>query len=309
MPKVWEPDPIFFSLPFFDWPVRYYGLFFALAFLGGYYLFHWQIRRGGGSEEEVTSFLIPGFLGVLIGARLGHVLFYNLDYFLQNPSWIFRIWQGGLSSHGATIGLILAMVWQSYRSKRPFLDLGDRLTFSISLGAALIRLGNLFNSEIVGKVTSEPSWWHIILPRYDGLPVRFAPARYPTQVFESFLGFLILGTLIFFDRMKGQERRPRGLLSAIFLMMYFAGRFLIEFFKERMGPNDQLFFSRGQLLSILPFLLGVFFLVHCFKRKNVPIDLHTPLATPLGSPRAKKIPSQTKKLAKSSKKSAKRRKK
>ncbi|MDR2350189.1 MAG: prolipoprotein diacylglyceryl transferase [Deltaproteobacteria bacterium] len=270
MRLIWDIDPVIFRVPGPDWPIHYYGLMFSLTFLGGFFLYRWQIGRGGGSEEEVVSFIIPGFLGVILGARIGHILFYNLDYFLANPLWFFRIWEGGLTSHGATLGLVAALYWQSRRKKRPFFDETDRFSFSAALGAALVRIGNLFNSEIVGKTAPDDAWVAFAFPRHDFLPPELAPYRYPTQIAEAALGFFVLFALFLADRLMGREKRPKGALSAIFLVLYFSGRFAVEFWKERQNAEDVLFLSRGQMLSVVPFLAGVALMFHAFKRRNLP---------------------------------------
>ncbi|MDR2613549.1 MAG: prolipoprotein diacylglyceryl transferase [Deltaproteobacteria bacterium] len=267
MPPVWDADPILFTLPGIDWPVRWYGLFFACAFLAGYALFRWQAERGGRGADLAASFIVPGFIGTLLGARLGHILFYNLDYFLADPLWLFRIWEGGLASHGATAGLLLALLWQSRRSRIPFWEMCDRFSFSAAAGAALIRAGNLFNSEIVGRIAPPDSPFGVAFPRYDGLPAPWCPARYPTQILEFLLGTAVLGSLLAADRLLGRERRPRGALAALFLILYFAGRFCVEFLKERQNAADSLLLSRGQILSILPFLAGVSLLAWAFRRR------------------------------------------
>ncbi|MGL4209619.1 MAG: prolipoprotein diacylglyceryl transferase [Candidatus Adiutrix sp.] len=258
MAPIWDIDPIMFTLPWLNLPIRYYGLFFALVMIGGLYLFRWQIVRSQGHEDEAFAFVLPGALGVLLGARLGHVFFYNFDYFVRDPMWIFRIWEGGLASHGATLGLICALFYHSRRFSRPFWDTCDRFSFSAALGATLVRLGNFFNSEIVGKITDGP--FGVRFPRYDGLPNVLTPARYPTQLLEFSLGILILSTLLWLDAKMGREKRPQGLLIATFLTMYFSGRFLVEFIKERHGFVDAFILSRGQLLSLPGIILGLWLL-------------------------------------------------
>jgi prolipoprotein diacylglyceryl transferase len=268
---IWNVDPILFTLPVVHWPVRWYGLFFACAFLAGFALFRWQTERGGRGAEAAASFIVPGFLGTLVGARAGHILFYNLDYFLSDPSWFFRVWEGGLASHGAAIGLALALLWQSWRTREPFWDLCDRFSFSAAAGAALIRVGNLFNSEIVGKIAPDGSRFAVRFPRHDFLlPEAAVPPRYPTQVLEFLLGAVVLGALLLADRLLGRERRPRGALAALFLILYFAGRFCIEFLKERQNAADTLALSRGQMLSVLPFLFGAGLLVWSVTRPRPP---------------------------------------
>lgn len=264
MAPVWDIDPIMFYVPALGLPVRYYGLIFSFVFIGGFFLFRWQVLRGRGSEDEAFGFVLPGALGVVLGARLGHVFFYNFDKFLSDPAWLFRIWEGGLASHGATVGLILALWYQSAHWKRPFWDTCDRFSFSAALGATMVRLGNFLNSEIVGKVTD--SRFGIRFPRFDGLPAELAPARYPSQLAEFSLGLFIIAFLFWLDARLGREKRPVGALAAAFLILYFSGRFLVEFIKERHGLVDNFILSRGQLLSLPGLALGVILAVVVYQK-------------------------------------------
>ncbi len=238
------PDPL---------EIRWYSLLFVGVFLGGYSLFNWQIRRGGGGDEVAGDFIVYGVLGVLLGARLGHVLFYDLDHALEDPAWIFKIWTGGLASHGAVIGLVLVMVLFTRRNGVPFLEGADRFAFSATLGATLVRVGNFFNSEILGRPTN--SDWGVRFPLADGAN---APLRYPTQLYEVALGLFVMLVLYLVDR-RLKENRPRGLLISIFFMLYFAGRFVVEFYKEYQvfSPAESPL-TMGQFLSIPGFLLGVY---------------------------------------------------
>jgi phosphatidylglycerol:prolipoprotein diacylglycerol transferase len=274
MAPVWDINPILFYVPGTELAVRYYGLIFALVFLGGFVLFYRQTIKAGGTVDDAYDLIIPGFLGLLLGARLGHVFFYNFDRFLNEPTWVFRVWEGGLASHGAAIGLSLALSYYAKRHRLPILAVTDRFSFSAALGAGMIRLGNFFNSEIVGRITDGP--FGVKFPLYDQLPPAICPARYPSQLVEFVLGFFILGTLAITDRLLGGPKRPRGVLSALFLVLYFLGRFLVEFIKERQGPNDQLFFSRGQLLTLPHLALGLVLLWHCLKRPRYDLAKKSP---------------------------------
>src|SRR5688572_28821101 len=238
------PDPL---------EIRWYSLLFVCVFLGGYSLFNWQIRRGGGGDEVAGDFIVYGVLGVLLGARLGHVLFYDLDHALEDPAWIFKIWTGGLASHGAVIGLVLVMYLFTRRHRVSFLEGADRFAFSATLGATLVRVGNFFNSEILGRPTNAD--WGVRFPLADGPN---APLRYPTQLYEVGLGLFVMLVLYLVDRQL-KEKRPRGLLISIFFTLYFAGRFLVEFYKEyQVLSPEQTPLTMGQYLSIPGFLLGVY---------------------------------------------------
>ncbi len=253
------PDPV---------GLRYYSMLFVGVFLGGYAFLDWQIQRGGGGEEVAGDFIVYGVLGVLVGSRLGHVLFYDLDHALQDPVWILEIWTGGLASHGAVVGLIIAMYIFTKRRGVPFLEGADRFSYSAALGATLVRVGNFFNSEIVGRKVPDQSWG-VRFPRHDrGSDLLEVPLRYPTQIYEVFLGLFVLLCLYVADKKTGEEKRPRGLLISIFFLVYFTGRFCIEFFKEFQGQDPETsLLTTGQILSIPGFFLGLVGVIWTTKAK------------------------------------------
>ena len=247
---VWNVDPILISLGAVQ--IRYYGLCFLITILGGFWLWRWQLIRAGRTADAARRFLLLGLLGVLIGGRIGHLLFYDLQALLRNPLEILYFWTGGLASHGSSAGLLLALLVFSRQQQVPFADLADRLSFACTWGAAWVRIGNLCNSEIVGKITALP--WGFRFPRYDvRLPAELVPLRHPTQIYEALLAFAVLGILLVIDRRAGGEGRPRGLLACALLVLLFSGRFLIEFTKEYHQPGVSL--TVGQYLS-LPFILA-----------------------------------------------------
>lgn len=251
------PDPL---------AIRYYSLLFVGVFLGGYALLNWQIVRGGGGPEVAGDFIVYGVIGVLAGARLGHVIFYDFEKAMEDPTWVFRIWEGGLASHGAVIGLILAMWLFTKRRGVPFLEGADRFSFSAALGATLVRVGNFFNSEIVGRVVPDQSWG-VRFPRYD-VGVAEAPLRYPTQAFEALLGIFVLFCIWLVDRLAGKEKRPRGLLISTFFIVYFSGRFIVEFWKEHQVFDPNALFDMGQFLSIPGIILGAVGIVWSLREKQ-----------------------------------------
>ena len=248
--------------------LRYYSMLFVVVFLGGHALLNWQIKRGGGGPEVAGDFIVYGVLGVLVGARLGHVMFYDWEKAVDDPIWVFKIWTGGLASHGAVAGLIIAM-WLFTRSRGiPFLEGSDRFSFSAALGATVVRIGNLFNSEIVGRKVPDQSWG-MRFPRnppdHGLVPI---PLRYPSQVYEIVLGTSVFVGLLIADRLMGKEKRPRGAMIAWFFALYFTGRLFTEFYKEieALDPNSPV--SMGQYLSILPALLGWYGVYWTMKRKE-----------------------------------------
>jgi len=272
---VYYLDPIILTLG--PLQLRYYGLIFASMLYLGFLFWRWQLLRGGYSSDLADRYLIWGVISVLAGSRLGHCLFYQADYYLANPVEILYFWKGGLASHGATIGLMVGMLGFSIRYRMRFIEVLDRFSISATGGAALVRLGNFFNSEIVGRVTDSPLGVKFL--RHDchsmGLCQIFetdnpeaharwaelverTPARHPSQLYEFALGMFVMLSLYMIDRWAGREKRPLGLMAGSFLAIYFFGRFFVEYFKEY--QIDQLkaeTFTMGQYLSVLPFLVGV----------------------------------------------------
>ena len=248
--------------------LRYYSMLFVVVFLGGHALLNWQIKRGGGSPEIAGDFIVYGVIGVLVGARLGHVLFYDLDKAIEDPIWVLKIWTGGLASHGAVVGLIIAMYLFTKRRGVPFLEGADRFAFAAALGATVVRIGNLFNSEIVGRVVPDQSWG-MRFPRADHMentPLS-APLRYPSQVYEIALGTAVFVGLLIADRVMGKEKRPRGAMISWFFALYFTGRLYTEHYKEIEALDPHSVITMGQYLSVLPALLGWYGLYWSFKQK------------------------------------------
>ena len=253
-------DPVL--LDFGSFQVRYYGAIFA-ATLGVVYLFwRWQMRRGGYDQRITSDFMLWGVVATVVGARLGHFLFYEPQMLLQDPFSLLKIWHGGLASHGALVGLTIALVLFARRHKLRLLEVMDRFAFSAAVGAAGIRLGNFLNSEILGRPADVP--WAVIFPRAD---VELIP-RHPSQLYEFALGLAILGALVLVDRLAGKEKRPLGLLTGVFLTLYFAGRFCVEFFKDIQEAWERdLLLTQGQMLSVVPFLAGAALLAWALTRR------------------------------------------
>jgi phosphatidylglycerol---prolipoprotein diacylglyceryl transferase len=272
----WDVDPILVFFPaWLSWlpvdGIRYYSLLYVGVFLGGYKLLDGQIRRAGGGPEDASDFVLYGVIAVLGGARLGHVFFYEWDHFVKDPLWLVQIHQGGLASHGAALGLLLAMMLFTKLRRQSFIEGCDRFVYSAALGSILVRIGNLFNSEIVGRVTNAD--WGVRFPRYDRIPD--PPLRHPSQLYEAFLGLLVMAALFFTDRALGKERRPRGVMISLFMALYFTGRFAVEYFKEYQPGETAVGLTTGQWLSLLPAAAGFVGLLVSFK-KRVPARWNPP---------------------------------
>jgi phosphatidylglycerol---prolipoprotein diacylglyceryl transferase len=268
--------------------LRYYSLLFVVVFLGGHALLNWQVKRGGGGPEVASDFIVYGVLGVLVGARLGHVLFYDLDKAIADPWWVFKIWTGGLASHGAVVGLILAMYLFTKKRGVSFLEGSDRFAFSATLGATVVRIGNLMNSEIVGREAPDGAWG-MKFPRFDipgGMTrasftaeeLKNVPVRYPSQLLEIALGTCVFIGLLIADRAMGKEKRPRGALIAWFFVLYFGGRLFTERYKEIEALPKDAAITMGQYLSFPGLLLGVIGLWWAYKHRE-PAGWAEPVAT------------------------------
>ncbi len=303
---LWNPDPIIAHIG--PLTLRWYGLLFMSGFVVGTFILSHVYRSEKVSPRWVDVITIYVLLGTVIGARLGHVFFYDWAQYKDQPWEILKIWHGGLASHGATIGIIFAVWLFSRNNKFDVLWTLDRIVLVVAVGGALIRMGNLMNSEIVGHPTDAP--WAFTFPRdyehlvkatadqpvpagsalvqYQRQPdgdaqVTARPAgatvaagslvavpRHPTQIYESlFCVFLFVLLYAMWNRTK--ERTPRGQLFGLFVVLLFAFRFSIEFFKEDQVAFEQgMQFNMGQLLSIPLVFMGLYVLYRAGKNPNNP---------------------------------------
>ena len=259
---VWNADPALFSLGPFT--VRWYGLAFAVGFIIGYEIVSRMFKHEGAPERWLGSLLAYVVIATVIGARLGHVFFYEWDYYSAHPEKILRIWEGGLASHGGTIAIILALfLWSWIVSKKPASWVFDKIVVAIALVGGLIRLGNLMNSEIYGGPTDLP--WGFIFVR-DG---QTAP-MHPTQIYEAACYFLLFALLMWMYWKKNAEERP-WLITGVFFIGIFLPRFLIEYVKNVQVESEyamieQYGMNMGQMLSIPFILLGLALVVWAMTR-------------------------------------------
>jgi phosphatidylglycerol:prolipoprotein diacylglycerol transferase len=257
---VWNLDPVAFRLG--PLQVHYYGLLIACALVIGYYLWNWQMRKAGYDQDQVITF--PFYIGILavVGARLGHCFFYEPTYYLAHPISIIKVWRGGLSSHGAAIGMLAAIFLYSHIKKIPLSLMLDSNSFVAALIATLVRIGNFLNSEIVGRITDLP--WCVHFTRFqDGGKY----CRHPSQLYEACFGLAIFIGLLLLERRLG-KRRPPAFLSAIFMVTYFSCRFLVEFLKEHQTISPASPLTMGQYLSIPFFLIGLYLLVFSLRHRH-----------------------------------------
>ncbi len=261
----WNVAPEIFRIGGFA--VRWYSLLFVAGFVLGYYLFVRFCRREGVSEKIMDPLLYTLLIATIVGARLGHCIFYDPGYYFGswNGFWeIFQPWKGGLASHGGAIGLLLAMWWFSRHYGRKydfgFLWILDRLCLTVAFAGCFIRLGNLFNSEIYGDPTSLP-WGFVFLRNGETVP------KHPTQLYEA-LAYLLLGLAMLGIYKYRLNRIYRGFLSGLFFVGCFGARFIIEFIKEpQMGFEQSMTLDMGQLLSIPFIVTGVVLIIMSYIKK------------------------------------------
>jgi phosphatidylglycerol---prolipoprotein diacylglyceryl transferase len=259
----WNVSPELFSIG--PLTIRYYGLFFALAFAVGYKIMEYVYKKEGLPQTETDRISMYMIFGVVIGARLGHVLFYQPGYYFTHPLDILKIWEGGLASHGAAIGILIAIYLYSRSKIIPgYQWVLDRIILTVAIGGVFVRMGNLMNSEIYGHETNVP-WAFIFVrdPDSGNLP------RHPTQIYEA-IGYLITFIILFsYYKRRGNTLRP-GRLFGLFLILLFGTRFIVEFFKEKQvgfeqGLLDTFGLNMGQLLSVPFIIIGLFILVRSFR--------------------------------------------
>lgn len=261
----WDANPILID-SFVQ--VRWYGLMFAIGFCIGYNIMYKIFRHEGAPERWLGILFLWVAAGTVIGARLGHVFFYEWDYYSMHPSKILAIWEGGLASHGGTIGIMIAVILFSIiTTRRNPLWTFDRLVIPIALVGAMIRFGNLMNSEIYGHPTTLP--WGFIFVRgheYPGLPC------HPTQLYESACYLALFVLLMWIYWKKNAERRP-GLIFGVFFTVLFSCRFLIEFVKNpQVGFEANMTLNMGQLLSIPFIFIGIGLIIYSMVRPPVEIN-------------------------------------
>ncbi|MBX4180883.1 prolipoprotein diacylglyceryl transferase [Sodalis sp. CWE] len=271
-------DPVICS--FGPISLHWYGLMYVISFIFTIWLAkkRTNLPNNDWTKEETERLLYAGFLGALLGGRVGYLLFYNFSLFLKEPLYLFKIWNGGMSFHGGLIGVILVMFWFAQCTRRNFFKVSDFVAPIIPFGLGAGRLGNFINGELWGRVTINSPWgmlfpgsqqedeqlllthpqWHILIEKYGTLP------RHPSQIYEFLLeGVTLFIILNFFIR----KPRPVGSVSALFLIFYGVFRILVEFFRQ---PDRQLglfggFFSMGQILSFPMVVAGLIIMVRHVK--------------------------------------------
>ena len=258
----WNIDPEIFQLGCFS--LRWYGMLFAASFVVGYFILRKIFIQEGIPLRQLDRVSWYMIFGTLIGARLGHCMFYEPDYFLKNPVEILYTWNGGLASHGAAIGILIALYIFSRIERLPYIWILDRMAIVVALSCFFIRMGNLMNSEIFGHPTNLPWGFEFVRsPEWHRFPIHAQPCH-PTQIYEA---LAYLAAFVWLCRMyfKKDEKPYPGVLVGLFLISLFTARFFIEFFKENQADfENAMLLNMGQLLSI-PFIIWGIYLLKCAK--------------------------------------------
>ncbi|MGZ4090096.1 MAG: prolipoprotein diacylglyceryl transferase [Bacteroidia bacterium] len=268
----WDPSPEIFTIPGIDWPVRWYGLMWALAFISSHFIMNRVYKAEGRPDKHLDTLTLYIIIGTVLGARLGHCLFYGpwfdetlqngvvVEGYLSHPLNMLKVYEGGLASHGGAIGIIIAMILYCRKTKESWLWLFDRLVIVVPLAGAFIRIGNLINSEIIGTVTNVP--WAFIFVREDPMP------RHPAQLYEAIYCVFLFVLMYRLWKTKRDNYGP-GFMFGLLCVLLFIERFLDEFVKENQSDfeNGNLL-NMGQVLSIPFILIGIFMMWRSFKLKK-----------------------------------------
>ncbi|WP_153115939.1 prolipoprotein diacylglyceryl transferase [Rhodocyclus tenuis] len=258
-------DPVAFSLG--PLSVRWYGLMYLLAFVQFWWLGRQRIAsqpwlaRSGWTVTQLDDLLFYGVLGVIVGGRLGQIVFYDPGYYFANPLEMLAVWKGGMSFHGGFLGVLVAMAIYSRKTGHSWWEITDFIAPLVPLGLAAGRLGNFINGELWGRAADASLPWAMVFPQVDALP------RHPSQLYQAGLEGLALFVILW---LFARRERPRGAVSAVFLIGYGAFRFVAEYFRT---PDDGIFgqsytISMGQWLSLPMIVVGVALLIHFYRKES-----------------------------------------
>ena len=252
-------DPVFLRIGPLE--LRWYGLMYILAFTAAYFLIRHAVETRGIrlTRDDIGDLVFAVALGIILGGRIGYILFYNIGYYLENPLKLFAVWEGGMSFHGGFAGSLISGIIYCRKKKLNFLEIADVCFFTAPIGLMFGRIGNFINGELYGRVTDVP--WGVIFPGGGFLP------RHPSQLYESFLEGPVTLVLLW---LIWHARRPAGTVLWGFIALYGLFRTFVECFRE---PDQQIgyiggVFSMGQILSIPMFIAGCIMVLHLNRRKS-----------------------------------------
>jgi phosphatidylglycerol---prolipoprotein diacylglyceryl transferase len=266
-------SPVALDLGFFE--LRWYSLAYLAGIFVGYWYLLKLIRQPGSpmARRHADDMVFYAALGIILGGRLGYVLFYNLGYYLQNPVDILKLWDGGMSFHGGVIGTTLGILYLARKEKLPWLRIHDYVACCVPFGLFFGRLANFVNHELWGAPTNVP--WAVRFPEFVAGLTALGPPRHPTQIYEALLEGLVLFVILWWMFWKTQARYEPGKLVGVFIFFYGLFRFAIEFVRE---PDAQLIefaqatgLHMGQWLS-LPMILGGLYLMLTAKKRRVRVE-------------------------------------
>jgi prolipoprotein diacylglyceryl transferase len=269
----WNPSPEIFTIPGINWPVRWYGLTWAAAFIISHFFMNRVFKAEGRTDKQLDTLTLYIILGTIIGARLGHCLFYGPWFdelgpqgeiinegYLSHPLNLLKVYEGGLASHGGAIGILIAMYLYCRKTKENWLWLFDRLVIVVPIAAMCIRIGNLINSEIIGTVTNVP--WAFIFVKESPLP------RHPAQLYEAIYCFFLFMLMYWLWKNK-RDKVGQGFMFGLLCVTLFVERFADEFLKENQSEFESgLALNMGQILSIPFIIIGIFMIWRSFKLKK-----------------------------------------
>lgn len=249
---------------------NWYGLLFVTGLIIGYFVVKRMFKKENISNESLDKLVMYMVIATIVGARLGHVFFYDWEHYSKHPIEIFMVWKGGLASHGAAITIFVSLyLYSKFVVKKPILWILDRMAAPIAIGATFIRFGNLMNHEIVGHVTNVPWAFKFTLYFNESIGNYDPSPRHPTQLYEALAYLLLFGLLLFLFWKRELWKKP-GFIFGIFLTLLFTARFIIEYFKEGQTDRDfELALNTGQILSIPFIIAGLLLVVRSMKKQAI----------------------------------------
>lgn len=284
---VWNPSPEIFTIPGINWPVRWYGLMWAMAFISSHFVLNRVYKAEGRTNKQLDTLTLYIILATVIGARLGHCLFYGPQFdvldeqgnvleegYISHPLNMLKVYEGGLASHGGAIGIITGMILYCRKTKENWLWLFDKMVIAVPLAGFFIRIGNLINGEIVGYKTNLP--WGFVFKNNEEDARNFKlnhvqiPARHPAQLYEAIF-CLILFLVMYWLWKNKRTKYGMGFMFGFMCVTLFIQRFFVEFLKEsQVSFEENLPINMGQILSVPFILIGAFFIWRSYKLKNNP---------------------------------------